>query len=33
VQRITIEGEGDAVRVVETQGREGSNRMMVTPAR
>lgn len=33
VQRITIEGEGDAVRVVETQGREGRSRMMVTPAR
>ncbi|GGJ39345.1 LolA-related protein [Neoroseomonas lacus] len=33
VQRIVLEGEGGAVLVVETQGREGRNRMMVTPSR
>ncbi|MEO3471395.1 LolA-related protein [Roseomonas sp. CAU 1739] len=33
VQRITIEGEGGAVLMVETQGREGRSRMTVTPAR
>ncbi len=31
VQRITLEGEGAAVLVVETQGREGRSRMMATP--
>lgn len=31
VQRIVLEGEGGAVLVVETQGREGRSRMMVTP--
>lgn len=31
VQRIVIEGEGSAVLVVETQGREGRSRMMATP--
>lgn len=33
VQRIVIAGEGGAVRLFETQGREGHSRMMVTPAR
>jgi hypothetical protein len=31
VQRIVLEGQGGAVLVVETQGREGRSRMMVTP--
>lgn len=31
VQRITVEGEGAFIRVVETQGREGRSRMMATP--
>jgi len=33
VQRITIEGEGGAVLVVERQGRDGNSRMAVTPGR
>lgn len=32
VQRITLEGEGAFLRVVETQGREGRTRLMATPA-
>ena len=31
VQRIVLEGQGDAVLVVAMQGREGRSRMMVTP--
>ena len=31
VQRIVLEGQGGTVLVVETQGREGRSRMMVTP--
>ncbi len=33
VQRIVVEGEGAAVLVVETQGREGRSRMATTPWR
>jgi hypothetical protein len=33
VQRITLEGEGASIRLVETQGRDGHGRMVVTPAR
>ena len=33
VQRIVLEGEGAFVLVVETQGRDGRSRMMVTPRR
>ena len=33
VQRISIEGEGGTVLVVERRGRDGSSRMVVTPAR
>lgn len=33
VQRVTIEGEGGAVLLMETQGRDGHSRMTVTPAR
>lgn len=32
VQRITLEGEGAFLRVVETQGRDGRTRLMATPA-
>ncbi len=33
VQRITIEGEGGAILMVERQGRDGNSRMVVTPVR